>query len=132
MRRVSGCVAALAVAIGLAACGGTGGSGGGVTVVNGSIAYFVVRSSAGRDTVSVLAGSSIQLSGKAYDSALEELALVGDTTWVSRDTSIAKVDLHGVVSTSAVGNVWVLGTFTPKNSSFSYTDSALVQAIGPT
>ena len=132
MRRTMGFLAALASVVMIAACGGNGGGGGGgVVVLPGGIAYFFVRAASNLDTVTVVAGQVTHLHGTAYDGNMNVLPLNGDTVWTSRSPSIATVDTHGTVSTIGIGQVWVLGTFTAKNSSTSFTDSALVVVLGP-
>jgi hypothetical protein len=130
MRRMTALLAGLGSALMIAACAGST-PGNGLTIVSGSIAYFIVRSTTNLDTVSILAGNPVQLQGVTYDASYTELALVGDTAWVARDTTVAKVDAHGLVTTVAPGSTWVLGSFTPKNSQTAYTDSVLINALGP-
>lgn len=130
MRRMTALLAGFGGALMLSACGGSGG-GNPITVISGSIEGFVVRATGNRDTASVLVGNTVSLSGTAIDGAGDPLALIGDTTWVSRDTTVATVDVHGLVTTRAVGNTWVVGSFTPKSSQTAYTDSVLVQSLGP-
>ncbi|MDE3129394.1 MAG: Ig-like domain-containing protein [Gemmatimonadota bacterium] len=131
MRRLTTLTILLASAAGVAACGsGGGGADTPVTIVTGNIAYFIVSGPSSKDTLQVLPGGQVQLSGAALDGDLNPVALVGDTTWTSRDTTIARVDAHGLVTASAVGSVWVIGSFTPKASSTSFRDSALVQVLG--
>ena len=131
MRRTMGLLAALASVVTIAACGGNGGGGGGVVILPGGVTYFFVRTANNLDTVSVVAGQMTHLSATAYDGNLNVLPLNGDTVWTSRDTSVAKVDAHGSVLTMAIGQTWILGTFTLKSPAASYTDSALVVVIGP-
>ena len=130
MRRMTALLAALGSALLISACGGST-PGNGITIISGSIAYFVVRSTANQDTVSVLAGNPVQLQGVAYDGGLNAIALVGDTLWESRDTTVAKVDGHGLVTTIVPGSTWVIGSFVPKSSQLSYSDSVLIQSLGP-
>lgn len=130
MRRLTTLSILMASALTLAACGSGGGGGNPITVVSGGITYFVVRAPGNRDTVQVVPGGQSQLSGAAYDANLNPLALIGDTTWTSRNPSVATVDIHGLVTTSDTGSVWVLGSFTPKNSQTAYSDSVLIQVLG--
>ncbi len=129
MRRMTALLLALGSAVWISACGGAS-AGNGITIISGSIAYFVVRTTANHDTASVLAGNPVQLQGAAFDAGLNPLALVGDTTWTSRDTTVATVDTHGLVTTIAPGSTWVIGSFTPKSSQLSYSDSVLIEALG--
>ena len=131
MRRITALLVALGSAMCISACGATA-PGNGITIISGSIAYFIVRSAANQDTASIPAGHQVQLQGAAVDASLNPLALVGDTLWESRDTTVAKVDAHGLVTTVAPGSTWVLGSFTPKNSQVAYSDSVLIDALGPT
>lgn len=133
MRRMIALLMALGSVAGIAACTGGGGlGGGGVTVVTGGIAYFVVRApTTGEDTVSVPSGQTVQLRGQALDGTLTPLALIGDTVWTSRSTTVATVDSHGLVRTFAAGSTWVVGSFTPANSQVAYSDSALVISAAP-
>ncbi len=132
MRRVTTLIIGLAGAATVAACGNGGGGGGGspIDITSGNIAYFVVRARANADTVQVLPGGQAQLTGAAYDGNLNPIALVGDTAWISRDTTVATVDVHGLITAVAVGNTWVIGAFTPKTSSTAYPDSVYVQVFG--
>ncbi|HEX8725709.1 MAG TPA: Ig-like domain-containing protein [Gemmatimonadaceae bacterium] len=123
-------LAGLGSALVISACGGSA-PGNGITIISGSIAYFVVRNTSNQDTASVLAGNTVQLQGTTYDGGFNALALVGDTAWVSRDTTVAKVDAHGLVTTIVPGSTWVLGSFTPKGSQTAYSDSVLINALGP-
>jgi Bacterial Ig-like domain (group 2) len=130
MRRTLAWMTMVGSAAVLAACG-TGGAGGNpINVVSGQIAYFVVRASGNRDTAQVVPGGQVQLAGVAYDGALDVLHLVGDTTWTSRDTTIAKVDVHGLVTTVATGNVWIVGSFLPANAAAPFADSVYIQSLG--
>lgn len=131
MRRMMGLLAALASVVTIAACGSSGAGGGGVVILPGGITYFFVRAASNLDTVTVVAGQVTHLHGTAYDGSLNVLPLNGDTVWTSRDPSVAAVDAHGTVSTIAIGQTWILGMFTPKSSSTSFTDSALVVVLGP-
>ncbi|HVA57102.1 MAG: hypothetical protein WBQ26_09540 [Gemmatimonadaceae bacterium] len=129
MRRMTAILTLILATVSIAACGGGNGSTP-PTIIGGGITYFVVTASNNRDTVSILPGNPVLLSGVAYDAAFDPLALVGDTTWVSRDTTIASVNTHGVVTSIAVGSTWVVGSFVPKNSSTSYADSVFVIVVG--
>lgn len=131
MRRIMAILMLVLATVSIAACGSGGGSTP-PTIISGGIAYFVVTASGNRDTVSILPGNTVPLSGVAYDASADPLALVGDTAWVSRSPSIASVDIHGVVTTVAVGSTWVVGTFTPKNSLTSYADSVFINVLGQT
>lgn len=130
MRRMIALLAGLGSAVLMAACGG-GGNGNSITIISGAIAFFVVRSAANQDTVSVLAGNPVQLQGVAFDGGMNPIALVGDTVWTSRDESVATVDAHGLVTTVVPGSTWVVGSFTPKTSQQSFSDSVLIQSLGP-
>lgn len=131
MGRKTALLAAMGSALLVGACGGSGGSGGGITVINGNIAYFQVRGPNNQDTVNVLQANTAQLSGVALDASLNQLALVGDTVWTSRDPSIASVDAHGLATAKAVGSIWIVGTFTPKSSQVSFSDSVHFNSVGP-
>ncbi len=130
MRRMTALLAFLGSAVLISACGGSS-AGNGITIISGSITYFVVRSAANLDTVSVPAGHAVQLQGAAFDAGYNPLALVGDTLWISRDTAVATVDIHGLVTTIVPGTTWVIGSFTPKTSQLSFSDSVLIQSLGP-
>jgi hypothetical protein len=131
MRRMTALLVGLGGALAVAACGGSSDGGGGITVINGNIAYFVVRGPNNQDTLSVLQNNTAQLTGKALDASLNELSLVGDTVWVSRDPSVASVDAHGLATAKAVGTVWIIGTFTPKSSQVGFSDSVQFNSVGP-
>lgn len=132
MRRMKALMIMVAGAGTVAACGGGSGGGGDtpVTIVTGNIAYFVVRGPANHDTVQAVSGNQVQLAGTALDGNLSPIALIGDTTWQSRDTTVAQVNAHGVVSTINVGSTWVIGSFTPKSSQTAFSDSVLIQVLG--
>ena len=130
MRRMTALLVFLGSAVLISACGGSS-AGNGITIISDSIAYFVVRGPLNQDTVSVLAGNPAQLQGAAFDAGLNPLALVGDTLWTSRDTTVATVDTHGLVTTIVPGSTWVVGSFTPKSSQLSYADSVLIKSLGP-
>lgn len=128
--RIAALTLLLGGAVAAAACNAGSTSPGGGTFNGGGVAYFVVLAS-GRDTVSGPPGAQAKVSGVAYDAALNPVPLLGDTAWVSRDTTIATVDTHGEVKLIATGNTWVVGTFTPQSSQVSYSDSILVTVLGP-
>ncbi|MGH7690163.1 MAG: hypothetical protein ACREN3_11210, partial [Gemmatimonadaceae bacterium] len=82
MRRTTALLAGLGSAVLIAACNVGGGNGGpGLTIVNGSIAYFIVRGNGNQDTLNVAFGNKTQLNGVTYDAGFNALALVGDTVW---------------------------------------------------
>ncbi len=129
MRRIAATLT-LALATGaIAGCGG-GSTSAPPTIVSGGIAYFIVTAGAGRDTVAILPGNTVQLSGIAYDGSLDPLALVGDTVWVSRNPAFATVNAHGLVTTVAAGSTWVVGTFTPANTQTGFADSVWINVVG--
>ena len=130
MRRMTALLAGLGSALVISACGGSA-PGNGITIISGSIAYFVVRTAANSDTASPPPGKSVQLQGTTYDGGFNALALIGDTVWTSRDTTVAKVDAHGLVTAIAAGSTWVLGSFTPKNSQTAYSDSVMIVPAVP-
>ncbi len=130
-RRIGALTLVLGGALAAAACNaGSTGPGGTGTITGGGVAYFVIQAS-GRDTVTGPPGSQSQVAGTAYDAALNPVPLLGDTTWVSRDTTVATVDVHGLVKLLATGNTWVVGGFTPQGSQVTYTDSIPVIVLGP-
>ncbi len=130
MRRMTALLAALGGALLISACRGTA-AGSGITIISGSIAYFLVRTPTNQDTANVLAGNTVQLQGVAYDGGFNPIALVGDTVWTSRDTTIATVNVHGLVTTVVPGSTWVIGSFTPQSSQSAYADSVRVNSLGP-
>jgi hypothetical protein len=130
MRRMKAILALALSAVSLVACSSGGGGSPPTTIVTGTIAFFIVRASNNRDSVSILPGNTVQLGGVTYDESLNPLALVGDTAWVSRNPSIASVDSHGVVTTIVIGSTWVVGSFKPANSQTSYADSVFITSVG--
>ncbi|MHB1862590.1 MAG: Ig-like domain-containing protein [Gemmatimonadaceae bacterium] len=125
MRRTLVILGLLAAA---AACGGSSG-GPGLTVVSGGLAYFLVTGQGGLHTISALPGAKVQLTGSAYDGNLRSLVVKGDTTWTSRDTTLAKVNSTGLVTMIATGSTYVIGTITV--NSVTVGDSALVRVLSP-
>ncbi len=131
MRRLTTLAFLLASVAAVTACGNGGGAGTmPINIVTGNIAYFVVRGPSNRDTVQVVPGGQVQLAGAALDGNLNPIALIGDTTWTSRDTTVARVDVHGLVTTMVAGSTWVVGSFLPKSTTTSFADSVLIQVFG--
>lgn len=127
MRRKLVALGALAAAA-AAACGGSSG-GPGLTVVSGGLTYFLVTGQGGQDTVSALPGVKVQLTGSAYDGSLRPLVVKGDTSWTSRDTTLATVNSTGLVTMITPGSTWVIGTITVNSATVG--DSARVRILSP-
>ncbi|HET7630782.1 MAG TPA: hypothetical protein VFK16_00565 [Gemmatimonadaceae bacterium] len=132
MRRVPLLIAIIAAST-LAACGSE-------TIIvpppfiSSDVEYLRVHDGAGRDTVDVSAGQTVQLTADGLDGALRVKPVNWVTHWLTSDDGIATVDSTGLVTTTRTGgNVWIIAWINPdSSSSVTLRDSALVRIITPT